>query len=214
MRGVGGSDEVVDELDLVVLPVPGEARAGLLDGDLLAAEGLGRLDVRAHALFDAREVLLGHGRPRGELEVVVEAVGDRRADRDLHALVQLHHRGRKNVRGVMPDQLEGALAAVAREDLHARPVRQLSREIEHLSPRPRDRVRDLHRERRAREPRPDRPRGVETGGAVGELERLPVGECHLDGHSAPQAIHQHSCSGASRAPGADAGATSSSGPSG
>ena len=40
------------------LAVPGEARAGLLDGDLLAAEGLGRLDVRAHELFDAREVLL------------------------------------------------------------------------------------------------------------------------------------------------------------
>ena len=40
----------------------------------------------------------------------------------------------------------------------------------------------LDRERRAREPGPDRRGGIGAGRAVGELERLAVGECDRDRH--------------------------------
>ena len=74
MLGRGGADEVVDQLDLVVLPLVREALTRLRDGDVLADELLGGFDVLAHAGFDRRQVGLRDGRPGGELEVVVEAV--------------------------------------------------------------------------------------------------------------------------------------------
>ena len=83
----GRADEVVDQLDLVVLALREEALARLRRSDVLAREGLRRLDVLTHALFDPREVPLGDRRPLGKVEVVVEALRDRRADRDLHALI-------------------------------------------------------------------------------------------------------------------------------
>ncbi len=182
---LGRGDEIVDQLDLVVLALGEEALARLRDGHVLALERLGGLDVRAHALFDLREVGLGEGGPVGELEVVVEAVLDRRPDRDLDALVELHDRRGEHVRGVVADQLQGLRPVVFSEDRELRPVGQWAREVAHLGTRavvgvPTDG--DLDRERGAREARPDRGGGVGAGGAVGQLERVAVGECDRHGH--------------------------------
>ena len=71
------------------------------------------VDVLAHLLLDAVEVGVGDRDAVGELEVVVEAVLDRRADRDLHARIELHDRGREDVRGVVADDVERAVGASA-----------------------------------------------------------------------------------------------------
>ena len=99
----------------------------------------------------------------GEVEVVVEAVLDRRADRDLHARVELHHRGREHVRGVVADEVERVLPALAVTISSARAVVERAREVAHLAV-------DLDGERGAREPGADRGGGVGAGGAVGKLE--------------------------------------------
>ncbi len=179
---LGGGDEVVDQLDLVVLALGEEALARLRDGHVLALERLGGLDVRAHALFDLREVRLGERGAVGELEVVVEAVLDRRPDRDLDAGVELHDRRGEHVRGVVADQLEGLRPAFLSEDGDVRPVGQWAREVAHLWTRAVVRIAQLHRERGAREPGPDRGGGVGAGGAVGQLELLSVGEGDRHGH--------------------------------
>ena len=71
----------VDELDLVVLALVGEEALRLLGGDLLALPGAALLELALDLLLDLLERVLAD-RLR-ELEVVVEAVLDRRADRDL-----------------------------------------------------------------------------------------------------------------------------------
>ena len=53
--------------------------------------------MRSKSASETRDAL-------GELEVVVEAVLDRRADRDLHAGIELQHRGGEHVRGVVADR--------------------------------------------------------------------------------------------------------------
>jgi hypothetical protein len=83
------ADQVLDQLDLVVLPLGAEALERLRDRDVLSDERLVCADVLAHALLDARQVGLGRRRIVGELEVVVEALLDRRPDRDLHSRVEL-----------------------------------------------------------------------------------------------------------------------------
>ena len=129
--GVGVANQVIDQLDLVVLHLGDEARAGLCHWHVLAFEHLRGFDVRAHAIFDGGEVGLGDRGSVRELEVVVETVGDRRADRDLDALVELHHGRRQHVGGVVADQLESLLAALGRQNRQLRPVGQRSREILH-----------------------------------------------------------------------------------
>src|SRR5438105_3760402 len=76
----------VDELDLVRLVVAGEVALGLFGVDLFALPGAAFLQLAPDLLFDSLERLLAD-RLR-ELEVVVEAVLDRRADRDLRAGVE------------------------------------------------------------------------------------------------------------------------------
>ena len=100
------ADEVLDQLDLVRLVLRAEAVERLLDGHVLARERLARLDVLAHLLLERGQVVLGDRDALGELEVVVEAVLDRRADRDLRARVEVEHRRGEHVRGVVADQLE------------------------------------------------------------------------------------------------------------
>ena len=182
VRVLGRRDEVVDQLDLVVLPFAGEALARLRGRDVAALERLGLLDVRAHALFDLREVGLGDAHAVGKLEVVVEAVGDRRADRDLHALVQLEHRLGEHVRGVVADQLKRLLCVLLGEDRKRRAVGQRAREVAQLGRFAGLRVTDLDRQRRARQPRPDRRGGVGARRAVCQRQRRSVGECHRERH--------------------------------
>ena len=54
-------------------------------GELLALEALVLLHDRAHLALDAAEIVVAERLAAGELEVVVEAVGDRGADRVLGA---------------------------------------------------------------------------------------------------------------------------------
>ena len=70
-----------------------------------AAELTGFLDDLAHLVFDARQILVGQ-RPR-ELEVVVEAVVDRRTDRDLAARKQAQNRVSHHVRDAVTERVEG-----------------------------------------------------------------------------------------------------------
>ena len=115
----------------------------------------------------------------GELEVVVEAVLDRRSDRDLDARVELHHRGREHVRGVVADQLEGLRPVICGEDRDVRAVGQRAREIAHLGPSPvRRRARPRRRsiaERGAREPGPIAAAASAPVAPSGSSSGLPSG---------------------------------------
>ena len=82
-----------DQLELVGLA--GQLGARLVVADHAAREGLALLDDLLHLLVDAAEVLGGE---RGlDVEVVVEAVVDRRADAELGVGVELLHRLRHHV---------------------------------------------------------------------------------------------------------------------
>jgi len=84
-----------DQFQLVGLV--GELGAGLLLGDHAAPEGLPLLDDAGHGLLQRPEVLRREG--LGHVEVVVEAVRDRRADPQLGVGVHLLHRLGEHVRG-------------------------------------------------------------------------------------------------------------------
>ena len=107
------ADQVLDQLDLVVLTLAPEALDRLGHREVGALEVLVGLDVLAHLGLDALEVVLRELRALGEVEVVVEAVLDRRADRDLHARVELHHRRGEHVCGVVADEPERVRVAAA-----------------------------------------------------------------------------------------------------
>ena len=68
-------------------------------GVLLADEGLVRGHDGAHLLLDAPEVVVTERGPARQLEVVVEAVRDRRADGVVGAGPQVEHRLGQHVRG-------------------------------------------------------------------------------------------------------------------
>jgi hypothetical protein len=99
-RGFG----VVDELDLVILALLGEVALCLLRGDLASLPRAPFRELAPDLLLDAFEGVL---RDRlGELEVVVEAVLDRRPDRDLDPGVEATHGLRQQVRGGVPQHGE------------------------------------------------------------------------------------------------------------
>ena len=81
-RALGG----VDQLDLVGLVLFGEEALGVLGADLLAVPRAALGELLADLLLDLLERVLAD-RLR-ELEVVVKAVLDRWADRDLRARVE------------------------------------------------------------------------------------------------------------------------------
>ena len=99
-----------DQLELVRLG--GQLGARVVVGDHPAAEPLPLLDDLLHLLLELGQVL--RGERRGHVEVVVEAVLDRRADAQLRVREQLLHRLREHVRGRVPDDRE----AVGRLGLH------------------------------------------------------------------------------------------------
>src|SRR4029453_15048739 len=76
----------IDELDLVVLVLLLEALPRLATAHFLALPRSPFLELPTHLFLDALERLLADG--LGEVEVVVEAVFDRRAGGDLHPRVQ------------------------------------------------------------------------------------------------------------------------------
>ena len=167
------ADQVLDQLDLVGLVLLHEALQCLTGADVAALECLVGLDVAAHRLLDPRQVRLADGDAVRELEVVVEAVLDRRTDRDLGARVELDHRGREHVRRVVADQVE-RLGALRGDDVERRVGLDRRAQIAHLAVL-------AEGERGTRESLADRPRRVRAGRAVLELERASVGQRDLHG---------------------------------
>ncbi len=116
---LGLRGQVVEDLDLVGLVALGEERPPLLRRQLAAHERVVGLDRLRHALLDRREVL-GRERP-WQVEVVVEAVLDRRPDAELRAREQVEHRLGHHVRRGMAHRVELAVRAGI-EQLVGRPA--------------------------------------------------------------------------------------------
>ena len=165
-------DQILDELDLVVLALAAEALERLLDRDVLARERLVGGDVLAHLRLDGLEVGVGEADAVGEVEVVVEAVLDRRPDGDLHARVEVHDRRGEHVGGVVADEVERVLPAAIGDDLQRLVGLQRLREVAQLAVL-------LDGQGGARQPRADRSGGVGAAGALGKLERRAIGEGDL-----------------------------------
>ena len=96
---LAGAALEADQLELVRLVRELGLRVGV--ADLAAGEVLPGADDLGHLLLEGREVLGGEG-PLG-VEVVVEAVLDRRADAEPGAGEQLLHGLGEHVRGRVPD---------------------------------------------------------------------------------------------------------------
>ena len=165
-------DEVLDELDLVGLLLQVEPLERLLHAHLLAHERLVGVDVGLHRRLDLGEVRVVDDDAVGEVEVVVEAVLDGGADADLHARIELEHRGGEHMSGVVANERERLLPTPVGEDLELGRVRavlggQRAREVAQLTV-------DLDGQRCARQPRPDGRGGVGARGAVVEGQLGPV----------------------------------------
>ena len=120
-------DQVLDQLDLVGLALGSEALDCLRRGELAALEALVRLDVGSHPLLDPLQIGVGGSEAVGEVKVVVEAVRDRWADRDLGSRPEVEHRGRHDVGRVVADQPQSVLVAAWGEDLDRGPVAERRR---------------------------------------------------------------------------------------
>ena len=162
----------LDELDLVRLTLGQEALTCLIARHDLARPLAALGELALHLRLDPLEV--GVGDRLGELEVVVEAVVDRRPDRDLHARIEPPDRLGEQVRARVPQHGEGVgVGPVARgQELDRLTVGERQADVLHGAVR-------THEYRLLGELRPDRPRGVEAGRPVRELELLAVGEDHL-----------------------------------
>jgi hypothetical protein len=165
------ANQVLDQLDLVVLALLAKELSGLLGGDVTSLERLVGLDVLSHPLLDPRQILLT-GAPVGELDVVVEAVLDRRSDGDLGAGPEVEDGLGEDVRSVVANQLERLRTAVG-DDLDRLPAGERCREVAQLAV-------DLDRQRRPGEARADRGSGVRARRAGVQLEIGAVGQVHLD----------------------------------
>ena len=153
----------VDELDLVRLALGGEARLRLVARDLLAAPLAALFDLPpTSSSIVARSAL---GDRLGELEVVVEAVLDRRADRDLHARVEPPHRLGEQVRGGVAQHVErvGVARVAGGQEVDLLAVRERQAQVLHRAVR-------AHEHGLLGELRADRARGVEPRRTVGKFE--------------------------------------------
>lgn len=112
VRAVVGGRGTLDADELQLVRLVGELLAGRLVGDDAAGEALAALLDLLHLLLDGLEVIGGEG--AGHVEVVVEAVLDRRADAQLGLGEQLLHGLRHDVRGRVAQDVE----AVRGGDLH------------------------------------------------------------------------------------------------
>ena len=162
----------VHELDLVRLALGLEAGLRVVAGDLLARPLAALGDLAAHLLLEPLEV--GLGDRLGELEVVVEAVLDRRADRDLRSGEEPARGLGEQVRGRVAQDVERIrILPVARgEEVDGGAVVERQAQVARLAVH-------LHEHGLLRELGPDRARGVEPGRAVGQLEFRSVREDRL-----------------------------------
>ena len=181
----------VDELDLVVLALLGEELLRLVGGDLLALPGAALLQLALDLRLDLLERVLAD-RLR-ELEVVVEAVLDRRPDRDLRARIEAPDGlGQQVRRGVAQDVERVRVVRVARrQDLDRLPVLERQAQVLDLSVR-------AHEDGLLGQLRPDRGSRVEPRRAVGKFEFRRVGKNDLHdraGYAGPGRRPQRGTSG-------------------
>ena len=106
----------------------------------------------AHLVFDAREIVVGERLAVREIEVVVEAVGDRGADRDLRAREQPGDRLGHHVRGRVPQHL-AAVVGVGDDDLQRDVVVERTAQVDPFAV-------GLRRDRGLGEPLADRRRDL------------------------------------------------------
>jgi hypothetical protein len=167
-RALGG----VNELDLVRLPFRLEPPPGFVRGNLLAPPAPPFVELASQLGLDRGEVLFADR--LGELEVVVEAVLGRRADRELDVRVETAHRLREQVRGRMPQHRERVrvLPVSRRQDLDPLAVLERLAQVEHAAVR-------ADEDRLLGELRADRARRLEAGRALRQLELGLVGKDDL-----------------------------------
>ena len=169
-----GALRLVGELDLVRLSLSREAGACVLPRELLARPLAAFRDLAADLLLDRLEIRV---RDRlGELEVVVEAVGDRWADRDLHTRVKAHDRLGEQMCGRVAKHEERVrvVRVPRRQELDVLAVGQREPQVARLPV-------DAREHGLLGELRADRTRRLEAGRAVGKLELGRVGEDNLHG---------------------------------
>ena len=169
LAGIDASD------DLLLEGLVSERLQRLVDGEFTPLEGLVGSDDLHHPVLDALEVVRREGRL--DLEVVVEPVLDRRADRELRAREQVEHGLGHDVGGRVADDVATGFG-VLRDDRHRRIGLDRPVQVVHDSV-------DGHRDRRLRQSRADVTRHLEARdpGVVGTLGA--VGKCDGDGHGRP-----------------------------
>ena len=119
-------DDVVDDLRLVVFADLAEHRDRLVLVPDFADDRIVSIDNLAHLGFDFLEVFRRERRLAGK--VIVKAVIDHRADRDLRVGIEFLHGLRQHVRGIMPDQLK-AFSVIGRHDFDPRIAVQRARQV-------------------------------------------------------------------------------------
>ena len=124
---VGAGPDGLD--DLLLEGLVGEDLQPLLEGVLVADEGLVLLDDGPHLGLDALQVVVAEVGPAGQLEVVVEAVLDHRPDGVLGAGPQPADGLGHDVGGGVPQHLAAGLG-VGGDDGHLRPVGQRRLEVD------------------------------------------------------------------------------------
>ena len=137
-------------------------------GDLVADERLVGVDDLAHPGVDALEVVVGERAAVGQLEVVVEAVLDRRADAERGAGEQVEHGLGQHVGGRVADRERPrvGVASVTMADLS--PSASGLAQVALLAV-------DLGDDRRLGQARPDRRGEIGRGGARRQAASEPSG---------------------------------------
>ena len=147
-----------------------EEFAHLVAGPDLADQLLVGADDPPHLLLDRGEVLLGERPALGSRrEIVIEAVVGRRAEGDLGAGKEVLHRLRKDVRVIVPDQLERVGLVARRDQSELAVLLERPGKVAHLAVDPR-------RERRLGQPRPDRRGDVRRRRPAHDLADRSIGQ--------------------------------------
>ena len=119
--------EIVEDLDLVGLAGGLGARPRLVERALDPDERVVGRHARAHALLDRREVVRRQG--ARQLEVVVEAVSDRRADPELRAGEHVEHGLGHHVGGRVAHRVDRRMGARVEQLVRRAAVRRLECEV-------------------------------------------------------------------------------------
>ena len=151
--------------------IVGEELPALLLAHAAALEGIVGGDDVAHAGLERLQVFGREGFVH--LEVVVEAVLDRRAEADARGGMQLAHRGGEYVRGGVAQYRQGIFVP-AGEDAHLRVLRHRASQVHRFA------VHD-GRQRGPGQSGADAGRDIGGAAAARHLHGTAVGKPHLDG---------------------------------